>query len=146
MRHAGPSRTSRTGPPFAWRRAQGEALEQGALDRRCRAAASGLWLERGQSLSAQGLGTVPNTVDRTTGCGYQLEGEARYDLTPNWQLGAGVRYRSPIRGNTEFVHSVGLFEPALRRIRRRDLSILDLVAVAREAETQGMGYVKQILF
>ncbi len=52
------------------------------------------------------LGTVPNAVDRGTGWGYQLEGEARYDLTPNWELGAGVRYwfADTTHGNSEFVH------------------------------------------
>jgi len=52
------------------------------------------------------LGSPPNIVDRGTGWGYQLEGEARYDLTPNWELGAGVRYwfADTTHGNSEFVH------------------------------------------
>lgn len=52
------------------------------------------------------IGTPPNAVDRGTGWGYQLEGEVRYDLTPNWELGAGVRYwfADATHGNSEFVH------------------------------------------
>ncbi|HZP09389.1 hypothetical protein [Methyloceanibacter sp.] len=52
------------------------------------------------------LGNPPNAVDRGTGWGYQLEGEVRYDLTPNWELGAGVRYwfADATHGNSEFVH------------------------------------------
>jgi Protochlamydia outer membrane protein len=38
------------------------------------------------------LGPVPNIEDRGTGWGYQLEAEARYDFTPCWSAGAGVRY------------------------------------------------------
>jgi outer membrane protein Pom len=52
------------------------------------------------------IGTIPNAVDRGTGWGYQLEGEARYDITPNWEIGAGVRYwfADTTHGNSEFVH------------------------------------------
>jgi hypothetical protein len=53
------------------------------------------------------IGTVPNIVDRGTGWGYQLEAEARYDFTPNWSAGGGVRFwhAEAGRGNTDFVHS-----------------------------------------
>jgi hypothetical protein len=53
------------------------------------------------------LGPIPNGEERGTGWGYQLEGEARYDFTPNWSAGAGVRFwhAETDRGTTEFVHS-----------------------------------------
>jgi hypothetical protein len=52
------------------------------------------------------LGPVPNIEDRGSGWGYQLEAEARYDVTPCWALGAGVRYWfAEADGTTEFVHS-----------------------------------------
>jgi len=38
------------------------------------------------------LGPIPNIEDRGTGWGAQIEAELRYDLTPNWSAGAGVRY------------------------------------------------------
>jgi hypothetical protein len=52
------------------------------------------------------LGPVPNGEDRGNGWGYQLEAEARYDFTPSWSAGAGVRYwhAEAGRGNTEFVN------------------------------------------
>ena len=52
------------------------------------------------------LGTVPNIEDRGSGWGYQLEAEARYDFTPNWSAGGGVRYWhvEAGRGNSEFVN------------------------------------------
>jgi hypothetical protein len=57
------------------------------------------------------LGTVPNGADRGTGWGYQLEAEARYDFTPGWSAGAGVRYwYAEAGGNSEFVH-LGLKVP-----------------------------------
>jgi Protochlamydia outer membrane protein len=65
-----------------------------------------VWNEDSHYLRSD-LGTIPNIVDRGTGWGYQLEGEARYALTPNWELGAGVRYwfADATHGNSEFVHS-----------------------------------------
>lgn len=58
------------------------------------------------------LGPVPNGEDRGSGWGYQLEAEARYDFTPNWSAGAGVRYWhvEAGRGNSEFVN-LGLKVP-----------------------------------
>jgi len=52
------------------------------------------------------LGDVPNIEDRGSGWGYQLEAEARYDFTPNWSAGAGVRFwrAEAGRGNNEFVN------------------------------------------
>lgn len=38
------------------------------------------------------LGPVPNIEDRGSGWGYQLEGALRYDISPEWSAGAGVRY------------------------------------------------------
>jgi outer membrane protein Pom len=65
-----------------------------------------VWSEDSHYLRSD-LGTIPNAVDRGTNWGYQLEGEARYDLTPNWEIGAGVRYwfADTTHGNSEFVHS-----------------------------------------
>ena len=52
------------------------------------------------------LGQVPNIEDRGTGWGYQLEAEARYDFSPSWSAGAGVRFwhAEAGRGNGEFVN------------------------------------------
>jgi hypothetical protein len=51
------------------------------------------------------LGPVPNIEDRGTGWGYQLEAEARYDFTPCWSAGAGVRYWFASTGGvSDFVH------------------------------------------
>jgi hypothetical protein len=37
--------------------------------------------------------------------GYQLEGEARFDINPCWQIGAGVCYWfAETDGHSEFVH------------------------------------------
>lgn len=51
------------------------------------------------------LGRTPNIEDRGTGWGYQLEAEARFDFTPHWSAGAGVRYwHVEAGGNSEFVN------------------------------------------
>ena len=53
----------------------------------------------------QDLGQVPNIVDRGVGWGYQLEAALRYDFTPGWSAGAGVRYwYAKVDGKSEFVH------------------------------------------
>ena len=40
------------------------------------------------------------------GWGYQLEAEARYDFTPSWSTGGGVRFwHAEAGGNNEFVNS-----------------------------------------
>ena len=51
------------------------------------------------------LGPPPNIEDRGIGWGYQLEAALRYDFTPGWSAGAGVRYWfAEVDGNSEFVH------------------------------------------
>jgi len=51
------------------------------------------------------LGFTPNIEDQGAGWGYQLEGELRFDMTPNWSLGSGVRYwLAETNGGTKFVH------------------------------------------
>ena len=51
------------------------------------------------------LGPVPNVEDKGSGWGYQLEAEARFDVTPHWTLGAGVRYwYAQADGSADFVH------------------------------------------
>jgi hypothetical protein len=51
------------------------------------------------------LGPVPNGEDRGSGWGYQLEAEARYDFTPSWSTGGGVRFwHAEAGGNNEFVN------------------------------------------
>jgi hypothetical protein len=51
------------------------------------------------------LGPPPNIEDRGIGWGYQLEAALRYDLTPGWSAGAGVRYwYAQVDGKSEFVH------------------------------------------
>ena len=63
-----------------------------------------LWNEDSHFLRGD-LGRSPNIVDRGLGWGYQLEAALRYDLTPGWSAGAGVRYwYAQVDGKTEFVH------------------------------------------
>ena len=51
------------------------------------------------------LGRPPNIEDRGIGWGYQLEAALRYDITPGWSAGAGVRYwYAEVDGKSEFVH------------------------------------------
>jgi Protochlamydia outer membrane protein len=50
-----------------------------------------VWNEDSHRLRVD-LGPIPNIEDRGTGWGTQIEAELRYDLTPNWSAGAGVRY------------------------------------------------------
>jgi hypothetical protein len=51
------------------------------------------------------LGPPPNIEDRGMGWGYQLEAALRYDITPGWSAGAGVRYwYAEVDGSSEFVH------------------------------------------
>jgi hypothetical protein len=51
------------------------------------------------------LGTPPNVVDRGLGWGYQLEAAIRYDFTPGWSAGGGVRYWwAEVDGKSDFVH------------------------------------------
>jgi hypothetical protein len=51
------------------------------------------------------LGRPPNIEDRGIGWGYQLEAALRYDFTPGWSAGAGVRYWfAEVDGDSEFVH------------------------------------------
>ena len=51
------------------------------------------------------LGPPPNIEDRGMGWGYQLEAALRYDITPGWTAGAGVRYwYAEVDGSSEFVH------------------------------------------
>ena len=51
------------------------------------------------------LGPSPNIVDHGFGWGYQLEAALRYDFTPGWSAGGGVRYWwAQVGGDSEFVH------------------------------------------
>ena len=51
------------------------------------------------------LGRPPNIEDHGFGWGYQLEAALRYDITPGWSAGAGVRYwYAAVGGSTEFIH------------------------------------------
>jgi hypothetical protein len=51
------------------------------------------------------LGRPPNIEDRGIGWGYQLEAALRYDITPGWSAGAGVRYwYAEVDGKSDFVH------------------------------------------
>lgn len=51
------------------------------------------------------LGAVPNIDDGGIGWGYQLEAALRYDFTPGWSAGAGIRYwYAEVDGKTDFVH------------------------------------------
>jgi hypothetical protein len=51
------------------------------------------------------LGRPPNIEDRGLGWGYQLEAALRYDFTPGWSAGAGVRYwYAEVDGKSEFIH------------------------------------------
>ena len=51
------------------------------------------------------LGPLPNIEDRGTGRGYQLEAAIRFDFTPEWSAGAGVRYwYASVGGTSEFVN------------------------------------------
>ena len=51
------------------------------------------------------LGPIPNIEDRGTGWGAQIEAELRYDISPNWTAGAGVRYwYATTSGVTDFVN------------------------------------------
>lgn len=63
-----------------------------------------VWSEDSHFLRTD-LGQVPNIVDRGLGWGYQLEAALRYDFTPGWSAGAGVRYWfAEVDGKSEFVH------------------------------------------
>jgi hypothetical protein len=51
------------------------------------------------------LGRLPNIEYRGTGWGYQLEAALRFDFTPEWSAGAGVRYwYASVDGTTEFLN------------------------------------------
>jgi hypothetical protein len=51
------------------------------------------------------LGLGPNIEEQGLGWGYQLEGELRFDMTPAWSLGSGVRYWfAETNGSSKFVH------------------------------------------
>jgi hypothetical protein len=63
-----------------------------------------VWSEDSHFLRSD-LGPPPNIVDRGLGWGYQLEAALRYDFTPGWSAGAGVRYwYAEVDGKSEFVH------------------------------------------
>jgi hypothetical protein len=74
-------------------------------DGRGRGAAHGLCLEQRQPPAPRRLGPGANIQDRGTGWGYQLEASFRYDVTPNWSAGAGVRYwYAQVDGESEFLN------------------------------------------
>jgi len=63
-----------------------------------------VWNEDSHRLR-QDLGRIPNIEDRGTGWGAQIEAELRYDISPNWTAGAGVRYwYATTNGVSDFVN------------------------------------------
>jgi hypothetical protein len=69
------------------------------------AAAAGGLRDEDSNLLRGDLGCPPNVEDRGIGWGYQLEASLRYDFTPGWSAGTGVRcWYAEVDGKSEFVH------------------------------------------
>ena len=76
----------------ARRRGQGQAVGSPDGNGRGRHPAGDLCGDEDSNLLRGDLGRPPNVEDRGIGWGYQFEAALRYDFTPGWSAGTGVRY------------------------------------------------------